>query len=60
MSFPRMVRVRQTFPCPRVADIPRAVAGALDRARGTPEGLGDPAPLSFHAMGRLVPLAASA
>jgi hypothetical protein len=32
MALPRMVRVRQTFPRPRVADIPRAVAEALDRA----------------------------
>ena len=32
MSFPRMVRVRQTFPRPRVADIPRAVREALARA----------------------------
>ena len=29
MAFPRMVRVRQTFARPRVADIPRAVADAL-------------------------------
>ena len=33
MAFPRMARVRQTFPRPRVADIPRAVAEALDAAR---------------------------
>ena len=26
MALPRMIRVRQTFPRPRVADIPRAVA----------------------------------
>jgi hypothetical protein len=32
MAFPRMVRVRQTFPRPTVPDIPRAVAEALDRA----------------------------
>jgi hypothetical protein len=32
MGLPKMVRVRQTFPRPRVADIPRAVAEALDRA----------------------------
>lgn len=32
MALPRMVRVRQTFPRPRVEDIPRAVAEALDRA----------------------------
>jgi hypothetical protein len=30
--LPRMVRVRQTFPRPRVADIPRAVADALAAA----------------------------
>ena len=29
MAVPRMLRVRQTFPRPRVADIPRAVAAAL-------------------------------
>ncbi len=29
MTLPRMLRVRQTFPRPRVADIPRAVAEAL-------------------------------
>ena len=62
MAFPRMVRVRQTFPRPRVSDIPRAVAEALDRA-GLPVSkrpdltpLGDPAPLPFDATGRLVPL----
>jgi len=33
MGVPRMVRVRQTFPRPRVGDIPRAVAEALERAR---------------------------
>ncbi|HXG05160.1 MAG TPA: [Fe-S]-binding protein [Candidatus Binatia bacterium] len=33
MALPRMLRVRQTFPRPRVEDIPRAVAEALDRAR---------------------------
>lgn len=32
MAVPRMVRVRQHFPRPRVEDIPRAVAEALDRA----------------------------
>jgi hypothetical protein len=32
MALPKMVRVRQAFPRPRVADIPRAVADALDRA----------------------------
>jgi hypothetical protein len=32
MAVPRMFRVRQTFPRPRVADIPRAVAEALARA----------------------------
>ena len=33
MVLPRMLRVRQSFPRPRVADIPRAVAEALDRAQ---------------------------
>ena len=33
MSLPRMVRVRQTFARPRVADIPGAVADALVAAR---------------------------
>src|SRR5438309_9813996 len=32
MSLPRMVRVRQTFSRPRVADIPRSVADALGTA----------------------------
>jgi hypothetical protein len=32
MALPRMVRVRQTFPRPRVEDIPRTVAEALARA----------------------------
>src|SRR5436309_5982457 len=32
MALPRMIRVRQTFPRPRVADIPRAVAAALGAA----------------------------
>ena len=32
MSLPRMVRLRQTFARPRVADIPRAVGEALARA----------------------------
>ena len=32
MALPRMVRVRQSFPGPRVEDIPRAVAEALARA----------------------------
>lgn len=40
MGMPRMVRVRQTFPRPRVGDIPRAVAEALERAR-LPVGRGD-------------------
>src|SRR6266481_6300804 len=40
MAFPRMVRVRQTFPRPRVADIPRTVAEALDAA-ATPIKRGD-------------------
>jgi hypothetical protein len=40
MAFPRMVRVRQTFPRPRVADIPRTVAEAL-AAAGTPIKRGD-------------------
>src|SRR5438046_5900098 len=30
--LPRMIRVRQTFPRPRVADIPRAVAATLGEA----------------------------
>ena len=29
MALPRMLKIRQTFPRPRVADIPRAVAAAL-------------------------------
>ncbi len=32
MAFPRMIRVRQTFPRPRVADIPAAVARTLGDA----------------------------
>src|SRR5258708_25171491 len=40
MAFPRMVRVRQTFPRPRVADIPRSVAEALSGA-ATPIKRGD-------------------
>jgi hypothetical protein len=32
MAFPRMIRVRQTFPRPRVADIPAAVQEALGAA----------------------------
>jgi len=40
MAFPRMVRVRQTFPRPRVADIPRSVAEALSAA-ATPIKRGD-------------------
>src|SRR5712691_3973811 len=32
MSLPRMIRVRQTFSRPRVADIPRTVADALAKA----------------------------
>jgi len=40
MAFPRMVRVRQTFARPRVADIPRTVAEAL-AAAGTPIKRGD-------------------
>jgi len=40
MAFPRMVRVRQTFPRSRVADIPRTVAEAL-AAAGTPIKRGD-------------------
>jgi hypothetical protein len=32
MAFPSMIRVRQTFPRPRVADIPKAVAGTLAAA----------------------------
>src|SRR5262249_16763605 len=40
MAFPRMVRVRQTFPRPRVADIPRTVAETL-AAAGTPIKRGD-------------------
>ncbi|OLC17393.1 MAG: hypothetical protein AUH29_01980 [Candidatus Rokubacteria bacterium 13_1_40CM_69_27] len=40
MAFPRMVRVRQTFPRPRVVDIPRAVAETL-AAAGVPIKRGD-------------------
>jgi len=40
MPFPRMVRVRQTFPRPRVADIPRTVAEELGAA-GLPIKRGD-------------------
>ena len=40
MPLPRMVRVRQTFPRPRVTDIPRSVAEAL-AAAGTPIKRGD-------------------
>ncbi len=40
MALPRMIRVRQTFPRPRVTDIPRAVAEALERA-GLPVKRGD-------------------
>ncbi len=45
MAVPRMLRVRRTFPRPRVADIPRAVAGALAGAelaikRGDTVGVG--------------------
>src|SRR5881409_593203 len=40
MSLPRMVRVRQTFSRPRVADIPRSVADAL-AAAGLPIKRGD-------------------
>src|SRR5215510_3524747 len=40
MSLPRMIRVRQTFPRPRVADIPRTVADAL-AAAGLPIRRGD-------------------
>src|SRR2546430_9947909 len=32
MALPRMIRVRQTFPRPRVADIPRAVAATAGEA----------------------------
>jgi hypothetical protein len=32
MAFPSMIRVRQTFPRPRVADIPKAVADTLAAA----------------------------
>src|SRR2546423_15318393 len=32
MALPRMIRVRQTFPRPRVADIPRAVAATFGEA----------------------------
>src|SRR5437762_6833684 len=35
MALPRMLRIRQTFPRPRVADIPRAVAAALAGAELT-------------------------
>ncbi len=40
MAWPRMLRIRQTFPRPRVADIPRAVAQALGAA-GLPIKGGD-------------------
>ena len=40
MAFPRMIRVRQTFPRPRVADIPRTVAETL-AAAGVPIKRGD-------------------
>jgi hypothetical protein len=40
MPFPRMVRVRQTFPRPRIADIPRTVAEGLSAA-GLPIKRGD-------------------
>jgi hypothetical protein len=40
MALPRMIRVRQTFPRPVVADIPRAVADSLGGA-GTPIKRGD-------------------
>jgi hypothetical protein len=33
MALPKMVRVRQTFPRPRVTDLPRAVGEALEAAR---------------------------
>ena len=32
MAFPKMIRVRQTFPRPRVTDIPRAVIDTLGAA----------------------------
>src|SRR5947208_10303603 len=35
MALPRMLKIRQTFPRPRVADIPRAVAAALAGAELT-------------------------
>jgi hypothetical protein len=40
MPFPRMVRVRQTFPRPRIADIPRTVTEGLSAA-GLPIKRGD-------------------
>jgi len=40
MALPRMARIRQTFPRPRVADIPRAVGDALAGA-GHPIRRGD-------------------
>jgi hypothetical protein len=40
MALPRMVRIRQTFPRPRVADIPRRVAETL-AAAGLPVKRGD-------------------
>lgn len=40
MALPRMVRVRQAFPRPRLADIPRAVAETLTAA-GLPVGRGE-------------------
>ncbi len=50
MAVPRMVRLRQTFPRPRVTDIPRAVADALDRAR-PPVGRGDAVALGVGSRG---------
>ena len=40
MAWPRMLKIRQTFPRPRVTDIPRAVAQALGTA-GLPIKRGD-------------------
>lgn len=37
MNLLRMIRIRQSFQRPRIADVPRAVAEALARARPTPK-----------------------
>lgn len=50
MAFPRMIRVRQAFARPRVADVPRAVAEALARA-GLPIKPGDTVALGAGSRG---------